>query len=85
MSIPLPVFIAIPLVTAFLLPMFGKRGKDAATVVANAATIVLLVLAIICIGRYTKSVNGPSLSALISFLTASAHLCFWLSILWRRQ
>ena len=55
MSIPLPVFIAIPLVTAFLLPMFGKRGKDAATVVANAATIVLLVLAIICIGRSAQA------------------------------
>jgi len=29
MSIPLPAFVAIPLATAFLLPMFGKRGKDA--------------------------------------------------------
>ncbi|HCO95957.1 MAG TPA: NADH/ubiquinone/plastoquinone (complex I) [Phycisphaerales bacterium] len=51
MSIPLPVFIAIPLATAFLLPMFGKRGKDAATIVANLATISLLILAIGCIGK----------------------------------
>ena len=51
MSIPLPAFVAIPLATAFLLPMFGKRGKDAATVVANIATIILLVLAISCIGK----------------------------------
>ena len=51
MSIPLPVFIAIPLATAFLLPMFGKRGKDAATIVANLATISLLILAIVCIGE----------------------------------
>ena len=51
MSIPLPAFVAIPLATAFLLPMFGKRGKDAATVVANIATILLLVFAISCIGE----------------------------------
>jgi multicomponent Na+:H+ antiporter subunit D len=51
MSIPLPVFIAIPLATAFLLPMFGKRRKDAATIIANAATIVLLLLAITCVGK----------------------------------
>ncbi len=47
MSIPLPVFVAIPLVTAFLLPMFGKKGKDAATVLANMATVSLLLLAIV--------------------------------------
>ena len=51
MSIPLPAFVAIPLATAFLLPMFGKRGKDAAMVVANIAAIILLVLAISCIGK----------------------------------
>jgi multicomponent Na+:H+ antiporter subunit D len=51
MSILLPAFIAIPLATAFLLPMFGKRWKDAATVVANAATVLLLLLAITCIGK----------------------------------
>jgi len=51
MSIPLPVFVAIPLATAFLLPIFGKRGKGAATVLANLATISLLVLAVASIGR----------------------------------
>jgi multicomponent Na+:H+ antiporter subunit D len=51
MSIPLPVFIIIPLVTAFLLPIFGKRGKAGATVLANLATISLLILAVASIGR----------------------------------
>jgi multicomponent Na+:H+ antiporter subunit D len=52
MSIPLPLFIAIPLVTAFVLPIFGKKGKDAATVLANVATISLLVLAVASIGQF---------------------------------
>jgi multicomponent Na+:H+ antiporter subunit D len=51
MSILLPLFIAIPLAMAFVLPMFGKKGKTAATVVANMATLSLLGLAIACIGR----------------------------------
>jgi len=51
MSIPLPVFIAVPLVTAFILPVFGKKGKAVATVIANLATISLLVLAIASVGR----------------------------------
>jgi multicomponent Na+:H+ antiporter subunit D len=51
MSVPLPVFIAIPLVTAFVLPVFGKKGKDAATILANLATISLLVLAVASIGH----------------------------------
>jgi len=51
MSVPLPVFVAIPLVTAFLLPVFAKRGKAVATVLANLATISLLVLAIGSIGQ----------------------------------
>ncbi|MHC4174082.1 MAG: complex I subunit 5 family protein [Planctomycetota bacterium] len=51
MSIPLPVFVAIPLVAAFVLPVFGKKRKDTATVLANVATISLLVLAIACIGQ----------------------------------
>ena len=52
MSIPLPVFVAIPLVMAFLLPIFGKKGKSAATLLANLATLSLLVLAILSIGQY---------------------------------
>jgi multicomponent Na+:H+ antiporter subunit D len=51
MSIPLPIFVAIPLIAAFLLPIFGKRGKAAATFLANLVTISLLVLALLSIGR----------------------------------
>ena len=50
----LPAFIALPLATAFLLPLFGKKGKDAATIVANIVTILLLILAIVAVfsGQY---------------------------------
>ncbi len=51
MSIPLPLFIAVPLVMAFLLPLFGKKGKAAATVLANLVTILLLVFAVSSIGK----------------------------------
>lgn len=47
----LPIFIAVPLVMAFLLPIFGKKGKSVATLLANLATISLLVLAILSIGQ----------------------------------
>ena len=51
MSIPLPVFVAVPLVTAFVMPLFGKKGKAVATLLANLATIALLVLAVASIGQ----------------------------------
>jgi len=54
MSIPLPVFVAIPLVTAFLLPIvgsFGKKGKAVATVLANLATIALVVICVCSVGQ----------------------------------
>jgi len=51
MSRLLPLFVAIPLMTAFVLPLFGKKGKGAATLVANLATVSLLVLAICSVGR----------------------------------
>ncbi|MHC4623866.1 MAG: complex I subunit 5 family protein [Planctomycetota bacterium] len=51
MSIPLPVFVAIPLVMAFLMPLFGKKGKTAATILANVTTILLLALAVASLGR----------------------------------
>ncbi len=54
MRIPLPVFVAIPLVMAFLLPIFsglGRKAKAVATVLANLATISLLVLAVASIGQ----------------------------------
>ena len=51
MIVPLPVFVAIPLATAFLLPIFGKKGKAIATVLANLATISLVVLAVASVGQ----------------------------------
>ena len=51
MSIPLPLFIAVPLVVAFLLPLFGRKGKAAATVLANLVTISLLAFAVASIGK----------------------------------
>ena len=51
MSIPLPLFIAVPLIIAFVLPMFGRKGKAAATALANLVTISLLVFAVASIGK----------------------------------
>ena len=54
MSVPLPVFIAIPLVAAFVLPILsglGKKAKTVATILANLATISLLVLAVVSVGQ----------------------------------
>lgn len=49
--VPLPVYIVVPMFTAFVLPIFGKKGKAAATALANIATISLLVLAVLSIGQ----------------------------------
>ncbi|MBN2269578.1 MAG: hypothetical protein JXN61_03135, partial [Sedimentisphaerales bacterium] len=54
MNIPLPAFVAIPLVAAFFLPALsglGKGAKTLATLLANAVAICLLVLAIATIGQ----------------------------------
>jgi len=51
MSIPLPLFVAIPLATAFFLPILGGRGKKVATLLANLATGSLLAFAILSIGK----------------------------------
>ena len=51
MSIPLPLFIAVPLIIAFMLPMFGRKGKAAATALANLVTVSLLVFAVASIGK----------------------------------
>jgi len=51
MIIPLPFFIAVPLVMAFLLPAFGRGGKTAATLLANLVTVFLLVFAVASIGK----------------------------------
>ncbi|UCD49343.1 MAG: hypothetical protein JSW27_17640 [Phycisphaerales bacterium] len=50
MSVPLPVFVAIPLVAAFVLPVLGKGLKPIATLLANLVTIALLILAVTSIG-----------------------------------
>jgi multicomponent Na+:H+ antiporter subunit D len=47
----IPSFVAIPLITAFILPLFGKKGKGAATIFANIVAIVMLVLSMLSIGR----------------------------------
>jgi multicomponent Na+:H+ antiporter subunit D len=51
MNIPLPGFIAVPLVVAFILPLFSNRGKAFAMCLAQLATIFLLVIAILSIGQ----------------------------------
>ena len=50
MSVPLPVFVAIPLVVAFVLPALGKGLRPVATFLANLAMISLLVLAVMSFG-----------------------------------
>jgi multicomponent Na+:H+ antiporter subunit D len=54
MTIPLPLFVAIPLGAAFVLPIlgaFGVKGKRAATVLGNLVTILLLVMAAASVGK----------------------------------
>jgi len=51
MNVPLPMFVAVPLVVAFLLPMLPRAGKAIATLLANAATICLLVFAVMSVGE----------------------------------
>ena len=51
MSVPLPAFVVIPLVAAFILPALGTRLKSLATFLANVATLSLLVLAVLSVGR----------------------------------
>ena len=46
MMIPLPLFVAIPLTTSFIVPFFGQKTKGIATLLANIATTCLLVLSI---------------------------------------
>jgi len=47
----LPAFVVIPLLTAFILPLFGKKLKAIATFFANIATTSLLVLSVCFIGK----------------------------------
>jgi len=57
-SLPLPVFVAAPLIAAFILPLFGKKGKNIATVFANLVTLGLLVFAIASLGNYRVYLVG---------------------------
>ena len=50
-DIRLPVFVVVPLAAAFLLPLFGKKGKSLAMLAANLVTIFLLALSISCLGQ----------------------------------
>ncbi len=50
MSVPLPLFVAVPLVAAFVLPALGKGLRSAATFLANLTMISLLLLAVISLG-----------------------------------
>ena len=52
MSIPLPLFIALPLATAFLLPLFGTKAKGLASFIASLVTIILLAMSILSFGRF---------------------------------
>jgi multicomponent Na+:H+ antiporter subunit D len=47
----LPAFVIVPLALAFILPVFGNRGKTLATLLANLATMSLLALAVACVGQ----------------------------------
>lgn len=52
----LPAFVCIPLVAAFLLPIFGsfgRKGRAAATALANLATISLLVMSVASINKFS--------------------------------
>ncbi|MBW2472369.1 MAG: NADH/ubiquinone/plastoquinone (complex I) [Deltaproteobacteria bacterium] len=46
MTVPLPLFVAVPLAASFIVPFFGRKTRSVATLLANLATITLLVLAI---------------------------------------
>jgi multicomponent Na+:H+ antiporter subunit D len=59
MNVPLPAFVAVPLLAAFILPALGRGLKSVATVIANLVTISLLVLAVMSVGESrTYEVGG---------------------------
>jgi multicomponent Na+:H+ antiporter subunit D len=58
MSIALPVFIVVPLVTAFILPLFGMRQRAIASGLATMATLVVFGLVILSIGQTGEYVIG---------------------------
>lgn len=52
MSVPLPVFVVLPLVAAFVLALFSPRQKLIATWLANAVTIVCLALVLVSLRQH---------------------------------
>ncbi|MBN1973152.1 MAG: hypothetical protein JW787_05905 [Sedimentisphaerales bacterium] len=54
----LPAFVVIPLLTAFILPLFSKKNKDAATVLANIVIVSLLVLSVLFVNKTGVYVMG---------------------------
>lgn len=51
MNVPLPIFVAAPLIAAFVLPVLGRGLRPLATFVANLVTLSLLALAAMCLGQ----------------------------------
>ena len=51
MSIPLVLFVALPLGAAFVLPLIGDRRRMAASWLANLTTGALLILALLSLGQ----------------------------------
>ena len=51
MNAPLPMFVAIPLVAAFVLPVLKGGLKPVATLLANLVTLTLLALAVMSVGK----------------------------------
>lgn len=52
MRLSLPLFIALPLSAAFLLPLFGSKGKTIASFIASLVTMILLVMSLFSLGRF---------------------------------
>ncbi len=51
MNVPLPIFVAVPLVAAFVLPVFGRRLRPLGTFLANLVVLVLLAMAVTSLGQ----------------------------------
>ena len=51
MNIPLPLFVAIPLAVAFVLPVFSEKRKAIAMTLGNLTVVALLILTLLSIGK----------------------------------
>ncbi len=62
MKVPLPVFVAMPLLAAFILPLFSRRGESIATFLANLVTVLLVIFAACVVGlERTYAMGGWSI------------------------